>query len=193
MKRKIALMGLLLVCGSAWAGAMSDAKRLNSIWDAVHDRLTRQSDAWFKQGDYPRVVQLLRFDYSLNPSDYDTATNLGWMLENIEQWDAALAVYIQLRTSNPNVPDDAWPEANYYYMKKAYAKVPPILEPTIKNHPHPNTFRTLAHAYEKMNMLADSKRIWQQYLTKNPNDGPAKANLDRVTKKLAGGATGGKK
>ncbi|HVT10665.1 MAG TPA: hypothetical protein VHE55_00230 [Fimbriimonadaceae bacterium] len=183
-----------------WAGllgivAMSSAqtpepKRIQAIWDAAQDRIARQTDAWFKAGDYPRTVQLLRLHYSLDPTNYENGTNLGFMLENVEEYDQALAVYIQLRTTNPGEPDDAWPEANFYFKKKAYAKIPPILEPTIKDHdPHPNNYRTLAHAYEKMNMLVDSKRVWELYLSKHPDDLAAKANLDRVLKRLKDGAT----
>jgi tetratricopeptide (TPR) repeat protein len=191
MMKRIMLFGLALLCTAASATQNPDPKRVHAIWEAVNERISRQSDVWFKDGDYPRAVQLLRFHYSLDPSDYEVGTNLGWMLENIEQWDQALAVYIQLRTSNPKNLDDAWPEANYYYMKKAYAKVPPILEPTIKGHdPQPNIYRTLAHAYEKMNMFSDCKRVWQLYISKHPEDGTAKANLDRVTKKLSGGNSG---
>jgi hypothetical protein len=38
-------------------------------------------------------------------------------------------------------------------------------------------------------MLADSKRIWELYLSKHPEDLAAKANLDRVLKKLKEGSS----
>jgi tetratricopeptide (TPR) repeat protein len=186
IKPALAVAALALV--SAASAQNPDPKRLEVIWDSVYDRLSRQTDAWFKDGDFPRTVQILRFHYSLDTTSFENGTNLGYMLENIELNDEALAVYIRLRTTNPNDPDDAWPEANFYFRKKAYAKVPPILEPTIKGHdPHPNNYRTLAHAYEKLNMFADAKRVWEKYLAKHPNDLAAKANLNKVIKKLSGG------
>lgn len=189
MKTGAILAGLVLALTAASAQS-PDPKRLSSIWEAANERIERQTEAWFKEGDFPRTVQLLRMSYSLNPADYETATNLGWMLENIEEFDQALAVYIQLRTENPKVPDCAWPEANFYFQKKAYAKVPPILEPTLGSKPHGNSFRTLAHSYEKMNMLADSKRIWERFLATKPVEQEAqvaKNNLNRVLKKLKEG------
>ena len=146
----------------------------------------RQADVWFKDGDFPRVIQELKFIYALAPNDYDIATNLGWMFENIEEWDKALAVYIKYRKENPSDPDAPFPEAHFYFAKKAYAKVPPILEPSLKMHPHANTFRQLAHAYERLNMLADAKRVWLQYISQDPNDLAAKANLAKVERKMKG-------
>jgi tetratricopeptide (TPR) repeat protein len=181
------LVGAFCALGAiAWT--QPDSKRIGAIWSAANERIGRQADAWFKVGDFPRTVQLLRFHYTLSPGDYEIATNLGFMLENIEQDDKALTVYIQLRTMNPSDPENAWPEANFYFKKKAYAKIPPILEPVIKDKdPHANNYRTLAHSYERMNMLGDSKRVWELYISKHPDDLPAKANLNRVLKKLKEG------
>jgi tetratricopeptide (TPR) repeat protein len=187
MMRPILLSALLTLCAAT--SAQPDTKRIDAIWSAANERIGRQTDAWFKAGDFPRTIQLLRFHYNMHPKDYEIATNLGFMLENIEQDDKALAVYIQLRNVNAEDPDSAWPEANFYFKKKAYAKVPPILEPTIKDHdPHANNYRTLAHSYERMNMLADSKRVWELYISKHPDDLTAKANLNRVLKKLKDGS-----
>jgi len=180
-------VGLLVLFAAASAQA-PDQKRVNAIWDAATDRLTRQTDSWFKSGDYPRSIQLLRIHFELDTSNYDIGTNLGFMLENVEEDDKALAVYVKLRTLNPNDMDDAWPEAYFYFKKKAYAKVPPLLEPTIKGHgPHANLYRTLADAYERMHMFADSKRVWTIYLGKHPEDLAGKAHLGRVEKMLKDG------
>ncbi len=155
MKRIWGIALVLIVAGSAMAGQQGQPSRVDAIWNHAVDRLNSQTDQWFEDGDFPRVINLCKVLYALYPSDYEVATNLGWMLENIEKWDEALAIYIKFRHENPGNPDSAWPEANFYYMKKAYQKVPPILEPTLKmsSKPHPNSFRTLAHAYERMNQL----------------------------------------
>lgn len=181
-----------MVIGAFAAPQDATAKRAEAIWDRAIDRINRQTDVWFIDGDFPRVINLCRVMYALYPSDYEIATNLGWMLENIERWDEALAVYIKFRTENADDPDAAWPEANFYYMKKAYNKIPPILEPTLKmaHKPHPNNYRTLAHAYERMNQLADCQRIWKAYLMIAPDDAPAKNNLSRVEKKIRGETVG---
>jgi tetratricopeptide (TPR) repeat protein len=189
MKRIWGFVLLSIVSSGAFAQQANQA-RVDAIWNKAVDRINSQTDVWFDDGDFPRVINLCKVMYALYPADYEVATNLGWMLENIEKWDEALAVYIKFRNENPTDPDAAWPEANFYYMKKAYQKIPPILEPTLKmsGKPHANSFRTLAHAYERMNQLQDSKRVWETMLTVFPKDEPAKNNLSRVEKKLRGGA-----
>lgn len=173
----------------AAAGQGNTSDRTAAIWSYVQDRIDRQTDVWFDAGDFPAAIQMLRVSAELEPHNYETVTNLGWMLENIQEWDSAEAVYKRYQVDNPKDPDRALPIAQYYYLKRKYDKVPPLLEPTIggKPSPHANVFRMLAGSYERLDKLADAKRVWTQYLAIAPDDGQAKANLERVESKLKGG------
>ncbi len=184
-----ALAGLLSGAPSSQGG--SDDVRMKYLWSQIRDRLQQQNDIWFDVGDFPRCIQTLRLMVVVYPGDYQNATNLGWLLESIEEDDEALSVYIRYRNQNPEDPDGAWPEANFYFQKKAFAKIPSLLESAIKRRPapHPNTFRTLAHAYERLGLLKDSKRVWEALLALTPNDGAAKRNLERVNSKISGGGS----
>lgn len=187
MKRLFLVLGMV-AAGSLVLAQKPQASRVSQIWAATEERLTRQNDYWFDKGEFPRAVQLLKFHYEIDKKNGEIATNLGWMLENIEQKDAALAIYIDYRKQNPGNPDAAWPEANFYFRGRAYAKVPPLLEPTLKKRPHPNSYRTLAHSYDRLNMLSDSKRVWELLVAHHPQDSAAKVNLQRVLKKLNEGS-----
>lgn len=193
MKRIIAFALLVSACANCLA-AKQDSRRMAEIWDAVRTRLERQSDAWFDDGDYPRAVNSLRVMNTLWPNEYEVATDLGWLLFSTEELDEELAVYVRFRKDNSKDPDASWPEANFYFRKKLYGKVPPLLEPSVsmKKHPHPNSYRILAHSYERLGLLKDSKRIWEALLMLVPSDEPAKNNLRRVENKLrtAGGGSG---
>ncbi len=186
------LIGLCVaVTGAAWASGMqtsSSGNRMGRIMTSVNDRLGTQADAWFEDGEFPRALQLLRVHYELMPNDYEVATNLGWMLENMELFDEALAVYVRYKNENPKDPDATFPEANFYYMKKLYAKVPALLEPSISRKPHGNSYRILAHSYERLNMFKDSVRIWDVYIRLNPNDEAARNNRKRVASKITASA-----
>ncbi|MFZ4507014.1 MAG: tetratricopeptide repeat protein [Fimbriimonas sp.] len=177
---------LLLMSALGFAQKAPAADRTSLIWEYAGERMARQIDIWFDEGDFPRCVQLLRVQFIQDPTDYDNATNLGWMLENIERDDEAIAIYIRFNQANPKDPDRSFPEADYYFRNKAYAKVPPLLEPVLKSKPQPNAFRILAHSYERLNQLKDSKRVWQTYIGLVPSDGAAKRNLERVERKLKG-------
>lgn len=182
--RNLWIFALLAASAFSAAAPKSANERMAIIWGSAFARFENQSDAWFDKGEFPKVVNLLRMHSALKPDDYEIATNLGWMLENVENWNEALAVYVRYRKQNPANPDSTFPEANFYFMKKAYAKVPPLLEPSLAKKPQANSYRILAHAYERMQMLHDSKRIWEIYLKRFPNDGAAKVNLKRVNGKI---------
>ena len=177
----------LLVAAAAATSALAakpNPQRIQAIWEHAQARLELQNDYWFDAGDFPRTIQSLRLMNSIFTDDYDIATNLGWLLESTEQNDAALVVYIRYGKENPNDPDGPYPEANFYFMKKAYAKVPPLLEPSLAKKPHANSFRILAHSYERLGMLKDAQRVWQAYIALAPQDDAAKNNLRRVENKM---------
>ncbi len=183
------LVGIgLAATAVSMAGQTQPADRTEGIWAYAVLRMQRQNDFWFRLGDFPRVIQSLRFQALIFPHNYDIVTNLGYMLENVEDRSSALAVYIKYRESNPEDPEAYYPEAEYYFKKKAWDKVPPLIEPSLKvgPGPPPNSYRILAHSYEHLNLLGDAVRIWKQYLAKAPADEMAKNNLSRVEKKLHG-------
>jgi tetratricopeptide (TPR) repeat protein len=171
------------------AMATPSKERVDAIWSYAKDRIDRQTDVWFDDGDFPATIAVLKVSSILNPHDYDVVTNLGWMQENIEQWDEAVKTYERYRADNPNDPDRALPIAQYYYMKKQYEKVPPLLESSIAGDakPHANIFRILGSSYEKLGKLKDAERVLTKYLSIAPNDGQAKVNLARIERKLKGG------
>jgi tetratricopeptide (TPR) repeat protein len=183
-----AILALALLVTSAFAGAQ-DAKRVDAIWEAVNDRISTQIDVWFEDGEFPMAIQLLRVQADMKPHDYDVVTNLGWMLENVHEWDLALQTYKDYRKNNPNDPDAALAEADYWFRKKKYAPVIPLLD-KITNKAHPNAFRILAHSYERLNKLKESQQTWKRYIALKPTDLTAKNNLRRVERKIAekGGA-----
>lgn len=190
MNKALCAAAIALTTSAALAQA-PDARRMAEIWGAARARMERQYDAWFDEGDYPRSIGGLTLMNVLWPWDYETATNLGFLLKSVEMQDLELAVYVRFRTDNPDDPDASWPEANYYFQQRLYAKVPPLLEPSINmaRRPHPNTYRLLAHAYERIGMLRDAKRVWEALLAIVPGDAAAQNNLKRVNEKLQGGST----
>jgi tetratricopeptide (TPR) repeat protein len=188
MRKFILLVGACALGCTALARTQPapDLKRVNTIWAWVDSRLSDQISVWFDAGDYPRCTQLLRFRASADPADYFSNTDLGWMLENQENYDEALATYIKFRRNNPKMPDGPYPEANFYFLHRAYSKIPPLLEPSIAAKPHPNSYRELAHSYERLGLLPDAKRVWKKLVADYPFDLTAQRSLHMVESKLGG-------
>lgn len=173
---------------TASAQKVTEQQRLDSIWYAATNRISQQTDLWYAHGQYLPCIQLLKIETSILPYDFDSVSLLGWFQQSTDDEPGELATYVEYRRTNPGDPMGAYLEAYFYFRKKLYAKVPPLLEPLIKETPHPDAsiYRELAHCYEDMNLLADSKRVWEAYLAFAPNDAAAKNNLTRVEKKLKG-------
>lgn len=177
----------LIACAALGGhGGQPDPARMDAIWAEANNRVADQVDVWFDDGDYPKVIQLLKMHTEMFPADYDIATNLGWMQENVQDYPAAIKTYERFRERNPHDPDAALALAEFYFRQKRYKDVIPLMEPAIVGKPHPNAFRMLAHSYEKLGDLKNSERVWKLYIARAPSDLTAQANLRRVEKKLQG-------
>lgn len=187
MKRWCLIVVCALLAGAAFARGPQHKDRTNVILALIRARAERQHDSWFADGDFPRSIQSLRLLHALFPTDYDLETDLGWMLENVEDYADAIKVYIDYRKANPTDPNGPYPEAEFYFREHLYAKVPPLIEPVLRLGTHdPNTYRILAISYERLGLYQDSERIWDAYLAFKKDDGQAKVNRARVEKKRLG-------
>ncbi len=176
-----ALVSAVLLTGTVFA-----QDRVDEIWTHATNRMADQLDQSFEDGDYPFVISMLRISFADEPKNYDVATNLGWMLENVHEWDQAEEFYKNFSSDNPGNPEAAYPLGFFYYMRKRYVEAERVLEPTLPRAVHGNTFRILAKSYEREKKFSDAIRVWELQLKKWPDDGAAKANIDRVKKKMAG-------
>jgi tetratricopeptide (TPR) repeat protein len=162
-------------------------KRTQAILDVVKVRARAQGDVWFGDGDYPRCIQSLTVLHELFPHDYTLTTDLGWMYGNVENYGSELAVYVAYRQAFPSDPEAKFPEAFFYFRKRAYAKVPPLLEPSLKlKSPQPDSYRLLANSYKRLGLLTDSLRVWDSYLKLYPHDQTAIKNEKGVYAALHG-------
>ncbi|MHB8635716.1 MAG: hypothetical protein ACYC96_04500 [Fimbriimonadaceae bacterium] len=176
------------IAGSAVARGPVQPDRTDLILEMVRGRATQQHDAWFDDGDFPRAIQSLRVLHELFPHDYGLETDLGWMLENVEDYGGAIAVYVSYRKAFPKDPEAYYPEAELYFREHLYAKVPPLIEPSMRlgQRPQANSYRILAGSYERLGLFKDSERVWDTYLAFAKDDGQAKVNRARVEKKRTG-------
>ncbi len=165
----------------------SSSSREAEIWGAFNDRLTTQIDVWFKDGEFLKAIQIIGAQYELDPKDYEVATNLAWMLENVEEWDKGLAVYKRYAKDNADSPDAFQPLAESYFLKRKFTEAIAVLSPIVGKVPklHPNMYRMLGTSYERVKKYKEAIPIWEMYIKLAPNDGQAKVNLERVKSKLA--------
>ncbi len=160
--------------------------RLDEIWGHVDNRVVTQLDVWFELGEFPLSASLLNIQYRYEPDDENTMTNYGWMLENIEQLNEAREVYVEYIKSHPEDADAPFALAFSYNKARDYANVIKILEPTMTKTPHPNSYRLLAKAYERMKRDKDAVRVWELQLKAFPGDETVMMNIKRVKARMGG-------
>ena len=184
MKKFLILLGLL---GSSLAFGqenLSEADR--EILISMRNRMQMQQSQWFDDGDFPHAIRSLEFQVKVLPFDYEAVTNLSYMYKNVEDYGNELAILVWFKETFPNMPDSAYPLAEFYYLKRSYRMVVSLLSPVVEKFPnqHPNTYRILAHSYDRTGMFKQALATWDAYIKLAPNDEAAKVNRDKVQQKL---------
>jgi hypothetical protein len=204
MKRSLALAAALLAAGPIQAQApevkdsvggaskrQPDGSAQSLIEGAFQARLTSEVSQLFEDGDFPRATQIINVQTRHWPDDYERATDLIWMHGNMEQWSLELGEAARFRILNSGDPDAWYPEAQIHFMDRAYAYVIPIMAQAAKisretGRPlHPNGYRILAHAFNRLQMHAQSLEVWDEYLKLAPDDEAGKRNREAVARRLA--------
>lgn len=142
------------------------------------------TDQWFTDGEYTASVQLLKLRYEISPFHYDALTDLGWMLENMTQWNDAEGYYTRYIDEYPEYIDSSLPLGQFYLFRKNYQKVIDTLEPQLKRKPHANQYRILARAYDLLQKPVDALRVYRELISQYPDDAQAKVNAERMEKKI---------
>ncbi|MBL8087712.1 MAG: tetratricopeptide repeat protein [Chthonomonas sp.] len=193
---RIQTLGVMLLVAGAWGQELPSGpsmktaprmavSRVDRIFARADEFVARQADRWFDQGDFPRAAQACRLRSFMYPADYDAATDYGWLLESMNQFDSARDAYRRFRLGNPLMPDRALAEAQFCFLRlKDYKSVVELLEPVLSEKPHPNNYRILARSYEKLENLKDSLRVYEKLIKDFPGDAAAKLNAERIRKKL---------
>lgn len=156
--------------------------RLGEIFSGYQDRMSDQIDNDFEEGDFPRIINLLKVQADIDRQGYETWTDLIWMLGNVELYDEQIATARQFREFNPTSSDAWYPEAEIYFIKRSSLKVIPIMEEALKlpGKHHPNSYRILALSWNRLGFKSEAIRIWETMLKAYPNDERARVQLERL-------------
>jgi tetratricopeptide (TPR) repeat protein len=150
------------------------------------NRTGMQKDYLFDDGDFPRVINILRWQCDMLPTGYELWTDLIWMYGNVEDRENQLGTAIEFRTLNPKWAEAWYPEAEIHYLRRNFIRVIPLLETsTSLGSAHENNYRLLAQAWRRLGFTREAIRVWEKMLEAYPNDVRARAQLDRAKAELA--------
>lgn len=179
------LLSAVFLIVSAMSVGQSQPDRVDEIWGFVDNRMIRQLDFWFDDGNFPATIEVIRLQVEHEDSE-ENITNLGWMLENIEGNAEVPPIYKAYAARHPEDPDATYPLGWHWFVRRNFKEVIQVLLPSISKNPSPNSYRILAKSYERENELKKAVEIWEKQLKRWPDDGACKANIERVKKKLQG-------
>lgn len=186
MKRGLLLLGLFALVVPATPQTEDD--QVNRVMRSAHERQSTQNEVWFKNGDFPRSVQNLRFMNANDPYDYEVVTSLGWLLFSTESYAEEWATYTRFERMNPEMPDGALPLGEMLFNRKVWSQIPAVLEPRLARFEtklHANNFRFLGLAYQRMGDFEQAVRVFEIAVRVHPTDANLMRNLNNAKNLLA--------
>lgn len=161
--------------------------RSGAILDGMEEILTRRLDQCFHAGLFEECTTILRVMSGMHPGDAQISDDLVYMLGNVDRHGEALAEAIRFHKQNPKSLLGTEQLARYYFMRKLYTKVPPILQAVPVKSRTLNVSLMLGRSLEEIGLLKKSLDVWEARLKLFPSDPSAKRHIERLKKKIAGG------
>lgn len=162
-------------------------KRAEQIYDLYRDQLAERADRFYHNGEYWNVISMLQLLLGIDPTDSQANADLVYYLRSVERFDLALTQAIRFRSENPSDENAAATEAEIYHVQRIWERIPAVLEPHLETTRSRPIFVLLMRSYEEMGLINEAIRVVETRLTRFPDDGAAKSNLNRLKEKLKGG------
>ncbi|MBC8135862.1 MAG: hypothetical protein H8F28_08265 [Fibrella sp.] len=180
----------LSLCVSAFAQTAPAAKpsvQLDGLEYRVIDRVWANTDHYFHEGDYNRIVALCRVCVESDPEFDEAYSCAAWILWSMGDKPAAntLMAYGTKRAKTKWKAEYTF--AEQLMVRREYKDALPHLQNATKSPAAPViAWKQLGHAYEKTGDLKNSLVTWQYILKRFPDEPSAPNNLKRVQGKLSG-------
>ena len=159
--------------------------QVTGITDRVVDHLNIAGDRFFHQGDYNRVVGLMRLAVEADPAFIDGWANASYLLWSLGDNEAADALLAQGIARNPGRWELHHEFGSLLFRRKRYAEARPHLEAAVRFPNAPSQpWKDLAHCYDQMGRFEDSLKTWRVVVERYPRDVAGPTNLRRLEAKV---------
>lgn len=163
--------------------------QVDGLTSRVIDNLWETTDVFWHEGDYNRIVALLRVCVEAEPSFTEAYSSGAWLLWSMGDTPAADAF---LEHGIQRAPVTKKWEIQYelgwhLFNTKRFAAALPYLQAAVKYPAAPSLpHKILAHCYDRLGRIAESAAVWRTVVRKFPEDRAGQSNLTRVEAKLSG-------
>lgn len=160
-------------------------RKLQAIRALLDYRLVQLADEYWHDGQHYKTMAVLFLLIEYDPSDVETYSSLGWLLDSYGETARAFEVYERGIQANPNRYDLYYDVGFWYHQKGDLERARTYLEKAVQ---FPNVpgfvWKTLAHTYEKLGEYEKSLQAWEKARQVDANDPAVEPNMNRVLKKL---------
>lgn len=172
---------------SASQTATASQIQVDGITARVVDKLWNQTDNYWHDGDYPRIVALDRVITQADPQFLEAYSNGGWLMDSLGRTGDAEAYYKLGITNNPHAAYAYWNLGFFYfnttkdYAKAAHAFVMDTRQPDADL----NDWKMRGHAQEKAGQWDQAVATWHTIKTKWPSGLGVDRQLQEAEQKRA--------
>ncbi len=168
--------------------------QIDGITARVVDKLWNQTDEYWHDGDYPRIVALDRVITQADPQFLEAYSNGGWIMDSLGRTGDAEAYYKLGITNNPHAAYAYWNLGFFYFnTTKDYAKAAHAFEmDTRQPDADLNDWKMRGHAEEKARQWDKAVATWRTIKAKWPNGLGVDRQLREAEQKRAAALGSGK-
>ncbi len=135
----------------------------DGIAGAVVDRLWRQTDGYWHEGDYARIVALDRIITEADPQFLEAYSAGGWLMDSLGRTSDAEAYYTLGARRNPHAAYAYW-NLGFFYFNTRHdyrAAARAFKADTRQADADLNDWKMLGHAYEKAGQWNEAVATWR--------------------------------
>lgn len=156
--------------------------QVNGITERVIDNLWTRGDAYWHEGDYKRIVALIRVCVAADPSFVEAYSSGAWLLWSMGDTVGADALLADGEKRSPRKAEIANEFGWQMYRTKRYDKASQYLKRATDRGGVPVTaYTTYAHSLEKLGRYDEAIAVWRRVIKKFPTFSAGPVNLKRAT------------
>jgi tetratricopeptide (TPR) repeat protein len=182
------IVALAVVTGSALAQTKpapapltSSKAQVNAVVDKVVDGLWEETDHFWHDGDYQRIVDLCRVIVEADPSFNEAYSNAAWLLWSLGDIPGADAFLEFGINRTPSKGELYYEFGRHLYTTKRYPSAKPYLEKAVAYpNAQPTWYSTLGHTYRQLKDYDNAVKTWAAVVEKFPTFVSGPPNLKRV-------------
>jgi len=166
---------------------------VQDVYSGVVDELNVRNDLHWHAGKYAEYVRICRLVAEIYPECEDAYSGGAWLMESLNRHDEGVA-FLRLGISrNPKSCDLQFELAYFLFRHNRFTDALPYAEEGAHLDCSWHSWHLLAHTYERLGRREDAIKTWRNTIEKWPDDGAAKANLERLNHINHGSTEAGKR